>query len=331
MAERLPPAPDVIDHRMIGVGGGIDVVDRRRLRKVPGQIEGELHAGRGARFALVDRDLEEVSAALVAKESPQATGLPPCDKVAISNSLAPRAPCGVMDEAAVAVMLGERRAAIGFPAFRFQCQKSLERRCDLFRRARHAEFDRAEVGQAVALAAKLFQFFRSKRVAQQGRGIGARIETRALISLMDMRADIAAGEGAGDRGRGRTILREILKQESHRRRPVARHREDRRRLVRPRRDRATAWSAAHKPATRQKRGSAISARARPKRPATIRSGFSARGYPRPATLWRRRGRAHAKRPRAPRPADRRHWVRSRRPRAATRLAAGRWRDRQVRS
>ena len=49
VAKRLAAAPDVIDHRMIGVGGGIDVVDPGVLAIMAGEIERELHAGRIAR------------------------------------------------------------------------------------------------------------------------------------------------------------------------------------------------------------------------------------------------------------------------------------------
>src|SRR6476646_4305306 len=70
VAERLPAAPDVIDHRMIGVSGGIDIVDIRVLTKIAGQIERELHAGRGSRLRFVDRDLEKIRSSLMATDEP---------------------------------------------------------------------------------------------------------------------------------------------------------------------------------------------------------------------------------------------------------------------
>ena len=46
VAKWLAATPDVIDHRMIGVGGGIDVVDPGVLATMAGEIERELHPGR---------------------------------------------------------------------------------------------------------------------------------------------------------------------------------------------------------------------------------------------------------------------------------------------
>jgi len=118
MAERLASAPDVIDHRMIGVGGGIDVVDFRVLAILPREIKRELHTGRGACLRLVDRDLEEIGTALMAQEKSA------CDRLAAMGqrrdfeaALRRERHRGVADETMVAVMLGEGGAVFGLPAF----------------------------------------------------------------------------------------------------------------------------------------------------------------------------------------------------------------------
>src|SRR6185437_3458379 len=60
VAERKPVAPDMVDHRMIGVRRGIHFLDRAVGAKMLCQIERDLHARRIFRLAFVMRELEEI-------------------------------------------------------------------------------------------------------------------------------------------------------------------------------------------------------------------------------------------------------------------------------
>ena len=59
VADRKAAAPDRIDHRMIGAGGGVGRRDGGIGAEMPGQIERQLHARRKFRKALVDAELED--------------------------------------------------------------------------------------------------------------------------------------------------------------------------------------------------------------------------------------------------------------------------------
>ena len=58
VADRKASAPHRIDHRMIGVRGGIGGRDCRIGTEVPGQIERQLHARRKLGKTLVDAEFE---------------------------------------------------------------------------------------------------------------------------------------------------------------------------------------------------------------------------------------------------------------------------------
>ena len=119
---------------------------------------------------------------------------------------------GFMDEAAVAVMLGERGAALGFPAIRFQRQKSLERARDLVRRGAMPNSTgpsrRAGCAGGEVLSVSWGQAHRAARSRHRRWHRGARAR-----GYRGHAHDVAAGEGAGNRGGGRTVLRQILKQD----------------------------------------------------------------------------------------------------------------------
>src|SRR5689334_8279800 len=60
VAQRKPVAPDVVDHRVIGIRGGIHFLDLAVNAKMPREIERDLHARRILRFCFVMRELEEI-------------------------------------------------------------------------------------------------------------------------------------------------------------------------------------------------------------------------------------------------------------------------------
>ena len=124
-------APDRIDHRMIGAGGGVGGGDRGIGAEMPGQIERQLHARREFRKALVDAELEKEGAVLMPEYD---SGRDRCIAGTQRHdlALASLGECrrGAADEGGVAFVLAQRGAALALPAAGFQPQENFERRCD---------------------------------------------------------------------------------------------------------------------------------------------------------------------------------------------------------
>src|SRR5258708_33510042 len=96
---------------------------------------------------------------------------------------------GAPDKAGIAAVLHQCRAALRLPAAGFEVEEYLDRRSDLFSRARHIEMNVAMLGKPVALAAQFLQFLRAQGVTQQFIGIARRVEAGADMGLQHPRTD----------------------------------------------------------------------------------------------------------------------------------------------
>ncbi len=177
---------------------------------MPRQLERELDAGRILRKALVDAELEPERTILVPQHDAG------CDRrvAGVQRDDLALAACGhgrggAADEAGVARMLGERGAAIGLPAARFQRRKTSTMRGDVRGRRRDREADLAVLGETVALPSQLLQLLGAERVAQQFVGVGGGIETGALFGAQHVRRKSGFGERRADRLHRRAFERDV--------------------------------------------------------------------------------------------------------------------------
>src|SRR4051812_21796724 len=114
-----PPAPDRIDHRMIGAGGGIRGVDLRIAAEVTCQIQCQLDARRIFRKALVDAELEEEGTILMAQYDAGRYGdVAGHETDDLTGPVLRERGCGASDESRIAIMLDQRCSAPPLPAAR---------------------------------------------------------------------------------------------------------------------------------------------------------------------------------------------------------------------
>src|SRR3954470_2375407 len=143
---------------------------------MPGQIERELHARRIFREPLIDAELEEEGAALMAQHDAGGDrGIADAQGHDFALIGLGERDGGAAYEDSIAVRLDQRGAAMAFPAAGFEREEYLQRGSDLLRRARHLELDRAMLGQPIPLPTQLLQLLAAQRVVQRGVAVVRRV------------------------------------------------------------------------------------------------------------------------------------------------------------
>jgi len=179
VADREATAPDRIDHGVIGACGGIGAGDFRIGAEMAGQLERQLHARRILCKPLVDAELEEERAILVAQHD--AGGHRRCAGAQADDlALTGFGECGrgTANESGIAGVLDQRGAALAFPAARFEPQEGFEHCPDALRRASNVERDRAMLFEPVLLAPKLLELLGPEGFPQHRFAVPRRIEAR---------------------------------------------------------------------------------------------------------------------------------------------------------
>ncbi len=160
-----------------------------------GELERELHARRIFCKALVDAELEEEGAILMAQHD---AGGHRCRAGAQRDDLALRGLCQrgnrAANEGRIARILDQRGAALAFPAAGLELQECFERRPDLVGLARDLEGDRPVLFEAMALATQLLELFGAERLMQQRFTILRRVEAGADVGAEDARLQAVAIE-----------------------------------------------------------------------------------------------------------------------------------------
>ena len=210
VADRKAAAPDRVDHRMIGAGGGVGHGNGGIGAEVPRQIEGQLHPGRQLREALIDAELE-VEGAIPVPEHDCGGDRGVAGPQRHDLAFAGFGECGrgAADKAGIAVVLQQRGAALGFPAAGLEGEESLDGWRNVFGCARHIETDGAVLGQPVALAAQFFQLLRPQCVTQQFIGILRCVEAGASMGLQQFWTHAALPQDFREGFHGGAVQRDV--------------------------------------------------------------------------------------------------------------------------